>query len=58
MAAVVAPAEEVGGQYCDNCNVAGVAPDDVSDGVRRYALDRNSAEALWKKSEEMVGQSF
>jgi len=26
--------------------------------VRGYALDPNNAEALWKKSEEMVGERF
>jgi hypothetical protein len=26
--------------------------------VRGYALDPNTAEALWKKSEELVGESF
>jgi len=30
----------------------------VSEGVRGYALDPNNAEALWKKSEELVGESF
>jgi hypothetical protein len=25
---------------------------------RLYALDPNDAEALWKKSEDMVGESF
>jgi NAD(P)-dependent dehydrogenase (short-subunit alcohol dehydrogenase family) len=62
-AAVVAPAEETGGKYCENCHVGQVVPDDVaisptSEGVRAYALDPNAAEALWKKSEEMVGESF
>lgn len=62
-AAVVAPAEEIGGQYCENCNVGHIVPEDapitaVSEGVRRYALDPNNAEALWKKSEEMVGECF
>jgi len=62
-AAVVAPAEEIGGKYCENCHVGQVVPDDVaisptSEGVRAYALDPNAAEALWKKSEEMVGESF
>jgi len=37
-------------------------PDDVplyvSEGVRGYALDPNNAAALWKKSEELVGESF
>lgn len=62
-AAVVAPANEVGGQYCENCHVAQIVPDDapitvMSEGVRGYALDPNNAEALWKKSEELVGESF
>jgi hypothetical protein len=30
----------------------------ISEGVRGYALDPNNAEALWKKSEELVGESF
>jgi NAD(P)-dependent dehydrogenase (short-subunit alcohol dehydrogenase family) len=62
-AAVAARADEIGGQYCENCRVAEIVPDDtpitaVSEGVRRYALDPKSAEALWKKSEELVGESF
>jgi NAD(P)-dependent dehydrogenase (short-subunit alcohol dehydrogenase family) len=62
-AAVVAPADEVGGQYCENCHVGKIVPNDVtitavSEGVRSYALDPKNAEALWKKSEEMVGESF
>jgi NAD(P)-dependent dehydrogenase (short-subunit alcohol dehydrogenase family) len=62
-AAVAAPADEIGGKYCENCHVGQVVPDDVaisptSEGVRAYALDPNAAEALWKKSEEMAGESF
>jgi len=62
-AAVVAPAEEIGGHYCENCHVGEIVPDrvtisGVSEGVREYALDPNNAEALWKKSEQMVGESF
>jgi len=62
-AAVVAAAEEIGGKYCENCHVGEVVADSaaisgVSEGVRGYALDPNSAEALWKKSEEMVGEKF
>ena len=62
-AAVVAPADEIGGQYCENCHVGRIVPDAtpitvISEGVRAYALDPNTAEALWKKSEEMVGESF
>jgi len=62
-AAVVAPAEEISGKYCENCHVGEVVADSagisgVSEGVRGYALDPNNAEALWKKSEEMVGERF
>ena len=62
-AGVVAPADEVGGQYCENCHVGHVVADDViisaiSEGVRGYALDSSNAAALWKKSEDMVGESF
>jgi NAD(P)-dependent dehydrogenase (short-subunit alcohol dehydrogenase family) len=62
-AAVVAPAEEIGGRYCENCHVGQIVPDNVtisgvSEGVRAYALDPTNAEALWKKSEELVGESF
>lgn len=62
-AGVAAPAEEVGGRYCENCHVSQIVPDDVtinaaSEGVRGYALDPANAEALWKKSEELVGEAF
>jgi NAD(P)-dependent dehydrogenase (short-subunit alcohol dehydrogenase family) len=59
-AGVVAPANEIGGRYCENCHVASIVPDHVTigEGVRGYALDPNTAEALWKKSEELVGESF
>jgi hypothetical protein len=62
-AGVVAPSEELGGRYCENCHVGHIVPDDVtisavSEGVRRYALDPSNAEALWQKSEELVGESF
>jgi len=61
-AGVVASADEIGGQYCDDCHVAHVVPDDLpvgtNEGVRSYAVDPKAAEALWKKSEEMVGESF
>jgi hypothetical protein len=30
----------------------------ISEGIRGYALDPHNAEALWKKSEELVGESF
>lgn len=62
-AGVVAPADEIGGRYCENCHVAHVVADAVplgpgGEGVRAYALDPGTAEALWKKSEELVRESF
>jgi NAD(P)-dependent dehydrogenase (short-subunit alcohol dehydrogenase family) len=62
-AGVVAPAEEIGGKYCENCQVGQLVPDEImlgpgSEGVRGYALDSANAAALWKKSQEMVGESF
>jgi NAD(P)-dependent dehydrogenase (short-subunit alcohol dehydrogenase family) len=62
-AGVVAPADEIGGRYCENCHVGLVVPDDViitvvTEGVRGYALDSANAAALWEKSEEIVGESF
>ena len=62
-AGVVAPADEIGGRYCVDCHVGNIVPDDatitvVTEGVRAYAVDPVNAEALWKKSEELVGESF
>ena len=60
-AAFVAPAEEVGGRYCEDCQVSEVTEgpiSPVSRGVRPYALDPEHAMALWAKSEEMVGERF
>ena len=61
-AAVVGPAEEVGGRYCENCHVSDVVADAslgmLDEGVRGYALDPQNAAALWKKSEELVGEAF
>ncbi|MGO9602787.1 MAG: SDR family NAD(P)-dependent oxidoreductase [Candidatus Binataceae bacterium] len=55
----VAPAEAVGGRYCEDCHVAEVNNDATKRiGVRSYALDPARAEALWSKSEEMVGEKF
>jgi NAD(P)-dependent dehydrogenase (short-subunit alcohol dehydrogenase family) len=61
-AGVVAPADAVGGRYCENCHVADLLEGDtfsaVSEGVRPYALDPEHAKALWAKSEKMVGETF
>lgn len=58
-AGVVAPAELVSGQYCEDCHVAELREGaEVANGVRAYALDPEHAKALWAKSEEMVGEQF
>jgi NAD(P)-dependent dehydrogenase (short-subunit alcohol dehydrogenase family) len=59
--AFVAPAEEVGGRYSEDCHVSQVTEglvSPVSPGVRPYALDPEHAKALWAKSEEMVAERF
>ena len=60
-AAFVAPAKEVGGRYCEDCQVSQVTDgliSPVSPGVRPYALDPKHAKALWARSEELVGEHF
>jgi NAD(P)-dependent dehydrogenase (short-subunit alcohol dehydrogenase family) len=60
-AAFVAPAEEVGGRYCEDCQVSQVTEgliSPVSPGVRPYALDPGHAKALWARSEELVGELY
>jgi hypothetical protein len=60
--AVVVPSDEIGGQYCEDRHVSPIVRNDlpvaIDEGVRGCAIDPNAAEALWKKSEEMVGESF
>jgi NAD(P)-dependent dehydrogenase (short-subunit alcohol dehydrogenase family) len=57
--AFVAPADEVGGRYCEDCHVCELNDDPNSRvGVRSYALDLNHANDLWRKSEEMVNERF
>jgi NAD(P)-dependent dehydrogenase (short-subunit alcohol dehydrogenase family) len=62
-AGFVADAGDIGGRYCENCHVGQVVADSatispISEGARAYALDPVAAEALWKKSEELVGERF
>ena len=58
-AATVADPGDVGGRYCEDCGVAPVVDTaDFTDGVRPYALDPEHAEALWARSEELVGEQF
>ena len=62
-AGFVASVDQIGGRYCENCHVSQIVPEEKqlsvnSEGVRAYALDRKAAEALWRKSEELVGEHF
>jgi NAD(P)-dependent dehydrogenase (short-subunit alcohol dehydrogenase family) len=55
----VASADDVGGKYCEDCHVAELQDNpQARGGVRAYALDPEHAEALWAKSEAMVGETF
>ena len=58
-AGVRAPADLVGGLYCEDCHVA--EPEEgpgIMGGVRHYALDGEHAKALWAKSEALVDERF
>jgi NAD(P)-dependent dehydrogenase (short-subunit alcohol dehydrogenase family) len=58
-ACVVAAADEVGGRYCEDCHVAEIELNPAKRaGVKPYALNPETARALWAKSEEMVGERF
>jgi NAD(P)-dependent dehydrogenase (short-subunit alcohol dehydrogenase family) len=58
-AAWVADAEAIGGRYCEDCHVAEVVSvPGLRGGVQPYALDPQRAQALWRKSEELVGERF
>lgn len=58
-AGITAPAELVGGRYCEDCHVAEIAEEPgVRAGVHAYAVNPERAKALWAKSEEMVGERF
>jgi hypothetical protein len=51
-AGVTAPAEVVGGRYCEDCAVAKVLAKGT--GVRPYSIDPRRAALLWEKSAELV----
>ena len=56
---IVAAPEAVGGRYCEDCHVAEITDDPAArEGVRAYALDPAHAQALWARSEAMVGERF
>jgi NAD(P)-dependent dehydrogenase (short-subunit alcohol dehydrogenase family) len=46
-----------GGVYCEDCNIAELVPNDSLSfsGVRHWAVDQPTAEALWDLSEQLTG---
>jgi NAD(P)-dependent dehydrogenase (short-subunit alcohol dehydrogenase family) len=46
----------MGGVYCEDCDIAPVVPDDskLLSGVRRWAIDKPTARALWDLSEQLT----
>jgi NAD(P)-dependent dehydrogenase (short-subunit alcohol dehydrogenase family) len=61
-AAAVAPADEIGGWYAEDCQRAELLPTEANSmlraGVRPYAVDPEHAKALWALSEKMVGETY
>jgi len=59
--------ENIGGVYCENCNIAEIDNGQIEHrfdepstirGVQPYSIDPENAEKLWKLSEEMIGIKF
>jgi NAD(P)-dependent dehydrogenase (short-subunit alcohol dehydrogenase family) len=51
----------MGGVYCEDVEVAGVAPDNdptAMTGVNTWAIDRDAAEKLWRLTEGWTGVTF
>jgi NAD(P)-dependent dehydrogenase (short-subunit alcohol dehydrogenase family) len=60
-AGVVADADEVGGKFAEDCAVAEVFDGQFREGptgVRSYVYDTARTEGLWRRSEELVGETF
>lgn len=58
---------EIGGVYCENCDIAEIDEGQIEHrfeepatirGVQPYSIDKNNAERLWTLSEEMLGFRF
>ncbi|MGC4092667.1 MAG: oxidoreductase [Polyangiaceae bacterium] len=57
-AATSAQLEGKGGVYCEDCDIAEIAEESGSSGVRRFAIDPALADRLWTQSEEWTGVEF
>ena len=49
---------EEGAVYCEDAHVAEVEDRSAMRGVRSYAVDRDAADRLWARSEELIGGTF
>jgi hypothetical protein len=47
--------EGKGGVYCEDCDIAELAMEAESKGVRPYAIDSELADRLWARSEAWTG---
>ncbi|KQO28418.1 oxidoreductase [Flavobacterium sp. Leaf82] len=51
--------DKVGGVYCEDCDIASIAPEDgIENGVKVYSLDKTDAKRLWGLSEKMTKVDF
>jgi len=51
--------ENIGGVYCEDADVAELASDtSMSNGVKRYSVDKDNAKRLWTMSETMTNIKF
>lgn len=58
-AALIADPDLIGGRFCEDCGIAeGTTDPAAMRGVRPHAQDPVAAEALWTRSEELVGEKF
>lgn len=61
-AGIVADADAIGGRYCEDCGIGQLLVDAnvsaFSPGLLPYAVDPERAEALWNKSNELVGERY
>src|SRR5690606_493426 len=51
--------KNIGGVYCEDTDSAVLASDtEMSNGVKRYSLDKESAKRLWELSEKLTNVKF
>ena len=57
-AATASAMDEMGGVYCEDCNVSEVVPDDSNafTGVRQWAIDSEMAERTWEETETLIAR--